>query len=133
MPVPPQEPSGSRGALPRECPSPPGPPPCPKGSRSKITCQKLVCSEGSVPTRFEVNAPAHRTPPDLPAGGGRRSELGDGFAMAGDDHLFPALYGTDQFRQPVLGFGDRDIHEEMITRNSSQINPEVSIIDIMES
>ena len=44
------------------------------------------------------------------AAAGRGSDLGNGFSVPGDDHFFTGLHGPDDLRQPVLGFGDADVH-----------------------
>ena len=43
-----------------------------------------------------------------PRGGG--AIWATGFPWPGDDHFFTGLHGPDDLRQPVLGFGDADVH-----------------------
>ena len=62
----------------------------PVSSKLPVTrpLQKTIGVDGRIPTFQQLNAAFHASQPDLAAFGWRRGELGDGFAVAGDDNLF---------------------------------------------
>lgn len=57
-----------------------------------------------------MDAAPHGAVPDLALRGRWGCKLGDGFAVARDDHLLAVLDGADEFRKTVFRFGDADIH-----------------------
>ena len=86
---------------------------CPAGSLSDVTSQEAVFIDGTEGAGGDVNAAAHGSIADLAPLWRRRKELGDGFAVAGDDDRLAGFYEADQFRQAVFGFSHADVHAQL--------------------
>src|SRR4051812_38263502 len=91
---------------------------CREGTRSKISREELLFSNGVVPSGVEFDLAAHRS--ELRAAllrlRLRRFDLRDGLAVASDHHTISALGRLDQLGESSFGLGDTYLHTPILTR-----------------
>jgi len=87
---------------------------------SQIAFEEAVKINGTVPAGQQADTAIHAAETHLAALRGRRSELGDGTAVAGDDHGLPTLDDPEQLCETIFCFSGADVHLCIIAINYGQ-------------
>ncbi len=99
-------------------------------SRRSVRVQTCSCPEDTGllghPTPGEPDATAHGAEANRSAPRRRWRELGDGFAVSGNDNLLDGFERADQTCEIVPGLGDADVHDsslDVLKRPSNNPQP----------